>query len=122
MRRGYRSTLHRPAGTVSNCTVWTVELRGVLMLAPSNRRLALATLIAPVLLIALDMTVLGAALPAISEDMRPGAATQLWIVGRLRAEVPRDRRGHDGRRGHRRRRARCGRVVRAPPAHRRRPA
>src|SRR4051812_15365057 len=80
MRRGYRSTLHRPAGTVSNCTVRTVELRGVLMLAPSNRRLALATLIAPVLLITLDMTVLGAALPAISEDLRPGAATQLWIV------------------------------------------
>ena len=45
-----------------------------------RRRLALATLVAPVLLITLDMTVLGAALPAISEDLRPGAATQLWIV------------------------------------------
>src|ERR1700712_3053661 len=45
-----------------------------------RRRLALATLTAPVLLITLDMTVLGAALPAISEDLRPGAATQLWIV------------------------------------------
>src|ERR1700712_5831037 len=45
-----------------------------------RRRLALATLVAPVLLITLDMTVLGAALPAISEDLRPGAAAQLWIV------------------------------------------
>jgi MFS transporter, DHA2 family, multidrug resistance protein len=46
----------------------------------SRRGLALATLTAPVLLITLDMTVLGAALPAISEDLRPGAAEQLWIV------------------------------------------
>jgi DHA2 family multidrug resistance protein-like MFS transporter len=51
------------------------------VLARGHRRsLALATLTAPVLLITLDMTVLGAALPAISEDLRPGAATQLWIV------------------------------------------
>ncbi|MDL5155822.1 MFS transporter [Actinomycetospora termitidis] len=46
----------------------------------SRRALALGVLTAPVLLITLDMTVLGAALPAISEDLRPGAATQLWIV------------------------------------------
>lgn len=45
-----------------------------------RRALALGVLTAPVLLITLDMTVLGAALPAISEDLRPGAATQLWIV------------------------------------------
>ncbi len=50
------------------------------MLSRPNRGLALATLTAPVLLITLDMTVLGAALPAISEDLRPGAAEQLWIV------------------------------------------
>jgi DHA2 family multidrug resistance protein-like MFS transporter len=50
------------------------------MLAPRRKALALATLTAPVLLITLDMTVLGAALPAISEDLRPGAAEQLWIV------------------------------------------
>ena len=43
----------------------------------SRRALALGVLTAPVLLITLDMTVLGAALPAISEDLRPGAATQL---------------------------------------------
>ena len=49
-------------------------------MARDRRGLALATLTAPVLLITLDMTVLGAALPAISEDLRPGAATQLWIV------------------------------------------
>jgi DHA2 family multidrug resistance protein-like MFS transporter len=50
------------------------------MLGRRRRALALATLTAPVLLITLDMTVLGAALPAISEDLRPGAAEQLWIV------------------------------------------
>ncbi|HEY2193322.1 MAG TPA: MFS transporter [Actinomycetospora sp.] len=50
------------------------------MLAPDRRTLALATLTAPVLLLTIDMTVLGAALPAISEDLRPGAAEQLWIV------------------------------------------
>ncbi|HEY2225506.1 MFS transporter [Actinomycetospora sp.] len=50
------------------------------MLVQRRRALALATLTAPVLLITLDMTVLGAALPAISADLRPGAAEQLWIV------------------------------------------
>ncbi|MFC5064188.1 MFS transporter [Actinomycetospora atypica] len=45
-----------------------------------RRALALGVLTAPVLLITVDMTVLGAALPAISADLRPGAAAQLWIV------------------------------------------
>jgi DHA2 family multidrug resistance protein-like MFS transporter len=54
---------------------------------PSNSRatprsawLALAVLMLPVLLIAIDNTVLAFALPAISEDLRPAASTQLWII------------------------------------------
>jgi DHA2 family multidrug resistance protein-like MFS transporter len=42
--------------------------------------LALAALALPVLLISIDMTVLGAALPVLAEDLDPGAAEQLWIV------------------------------------------
>lgn len=42
--------------------------------------LALAALVLPVLLISIDMTVLGAALPVLAEDLDPGAAEQLWIV------------------------------------------
>ncbi|HSK61944.1 MAG TPA: MFS transporter, partial [Actinomycetospora sp.] len=41
---------------------------------------ALAVLVLPVLLISIDMTVLGTALPALAADLRPGAAAQLWIV------------------------------------------
>ncbi|MFC5137910.1 MFS transporter [Actinomycetospora rhizophila] len=46
----------------------------------SRRSPALAVLTLPVLLISIDMTVLGAALPALTEDLDPGAAEQLWIV------------------------------------------
>ncbi|PVZ13262.1 MFS transporter [Actinomycetospora cinnamomea] len=42
--------------------------------------IALAVLVLPVLLVSIDMTVLGTALPALAEDLRPGAAAQLWIV------------------------------------------
>ena len=42
--------------------------------------LALAALVLPVLLISIDMTVLGTALPVLAEDLDPGAAEQLWIV------------------------------------------
>lgn len=41
---------------------------------------ALAVLMLPVLLIAVDNTVLAFALPSIAEDFRPSAVTQLWIV------------------------------------------
>ncbi|GAA4793016.1 efflux MFS transporter LfrA [Actinomycetospora chlora] len=46
----------------------------------TSPRLALAVLVLPVLLISIDMTVLGTALPALAEDLAPGAAEQLWIV------------------------------------------
>ncbi|MFF5987264.1 MFS transporter [Prauserella flavalba] len=42
--------------------------------------LALAVLVLPVLLISVDMTVLGFALPYLSEDLGPSGAEQLWIV------------------------------------------
>lgn len=42
--------------------------------------LAMGVLTLPVLLISLDMTVLGAALPAISADLAPSGSQQLWIV------------------------------------------
>jgi MFS transporter, DHA2 family, multidrug resistance protein len=50
--------------------------------ARADRRawLGLAVLFLPTLLIAVDNTVLSFALPAISEDLAPGAAQLLWIV------------------------------------------
>lgn len=49
---------------------------------PSGRRrwAALGVLLLPVLLITVDMTVLGFALPYLSEDLAPSSAQQLWIV------------------------------------------
>lgn len=47
---------------------------------PRRSWIALAVLTLPVLLIAIDNTVLAFALPAIAEDFRPSASTQLWIV------------------------------------------
>lgn len=41
---------------------------------------ALAVLLLPVLLIAVDNTILAFALPSIAQDFRPPATTQLWIV------------------------------------------
>ncbi|MCF6387644.1 efflux MFS transporter LfrA [Mycobacterium sp. MBM] len=47
---------------------------------PRRSWVALAVLTLPVMLIAIDNTVLAFALPAIAEDFRPPASTQLWIV------------------------------------------
>lgn len=47
---------------------------------PRRAWFALAVLMLPVLLIAIDNTVLAFALPSIAEDFRPSASTQLWIV------------------------------------------
>ncbi|MDH6196463.1 DHA2 family multidrug resistance protein-like MFS transporter [Mycobacterium frederiksbergense] len=47
---------------------------------PKRAWVALAVLMLPVLLIAIDNTVLAFALPVIAEDFRPSASTQLWIV------------------------------------------
>jgi MFS transporter, DHA2 family, multidrug resistance protein len=47
---------------------------------PRRAWLALAVLLLPVLLIAVDNTILAFALPSIAQDFRPAASTQLWIV------------------------------------------
>jgi DHA2 family multidrug resistance protein-like MFS transporter len=47
---------------------------------PRSAWFALAVLMLPVLLIAIDNTVLTFALPMIAEDFRPPAATQLWMI------------------------------------------
>ena len=49
-------------------------------MSPLRRWSALAVLALPVLLISVDMTVLGFALPAITTDLRPSATQVLWIV------------------------------------------
>ena len=53
---------------------------GVTSTTPVSAWVALAVLMLPVLLIAIDNTVLAFALPAIAEEFRPSAPTQLWIV------------------------------------------
>jgi DHA2 family multidrug resistance protein-like MFS transporter len=47
---------------------------------PRRAWIALGVLMLPVLLIAVDNTVLAFALPSIAQDFRPTAPTQLWIV------------------------------------------
>ncbi|PWC04456.1 MFS transporter [Agromyces badenianii] len=48
--------------------------------APRRAWVALAVLMLPVLLVSVDNTVLSFALPAISRDLAPSAAQQLWII------------------------------------------
>ena len=50
------------------------------MSTPRRAWFALAVLLLPVLLIAVDNTILAFALPSIAQDFRPSAPTQLWIV------------------------------------------
>jgi DHA2 family multidrug resistance protein-like MFS transporter len=47
---------------------------------PRRAWVALVVLLLPVLLIAVDNTILAFALPSIAQDFRPSAPTQLWIV------------------------------------------
>jgi DHA2 family multidrug resistance protein-like MFS transporter len=54
--------------------------RSVKAPTPRSAWFALAVLMLPVMLIAIDNTVLTFALPMIAEDFQPPAATQLWIV------------------------------------------
>ena len=46
----------------------------------SRRWLALAILMLPVLLVTVDNTVLGFALPKIAEALHPSASQQLWMI------------------------------------------
>ena len=45
-----------------------------------KRWLALSVLMLPVLLVTIDNTVLGFALPNIAEALRPSASQQLWMI------------------------------------------
>ncbi|WP_058234869.1 MFS transporter [Devriesea agamarum] len=45
-----------------------------------RRWVSLAVLVLPVLLISIDMTVLGIAVPALSDHLRPSSAELLWII------------------------------------------
>jgi DHA2 family multidrug resistance protein-like MFS transporter len=47
---------------------------------PRRAWYALTVLLLPVLLVAVDNTILAFALPSIAQDLRPSAPTQLWIV------------------------------------------
>ncbi|WP_129838805.1 MFS transporter [Streptomyces sp. RFCAC02] len=47
---------------------------------PRNRWVVLVVLCVSLLVVAIDATVLHVAVPAVSEDLRPGAAELLWIV------------------------------------------
>ncbi|GAA1164916.1 MFS transporter [Ornithinimicrobium humiphilum] len=49
-------------------------------MSPLRRWSALAVLVLPVLLISIDMSVLGVAVPALSADLRPSASQLLWII------------------------------------------
>lgn len=49
-------------------------------MSPFRRWSALAVLILPVLLISIDMSVLGIAVPALSADLEPSSAQLLWII------------------------------------------
>ena len=49
-------------------------------MTPLRRWAALAVLLLPVLLISIDMSALGIAVPALSADLRPSATQLLWII------------------------------------------
>ena len=57
-----------------------VDVSATSISTPRRAWMALAVLMLPVLLIAVDNTVLAFALPSIAEEFRPAATTQLWIV------------------------------------------
>src|SRR5690606_25048159 len=49
-------------------------------MTPARRWCALAALTLPVLVLSIDITVLGFALPALSESLSPSGSQLLWIV------------------------------------------
>lgn len=46
----------------------------------TRQRMALATLLLPVVVVSMDLTVLYLATPSLSEQLRPNSAQLLWIV------------------------------------------
>ncbi|MEV1130174.1 MFS transporter [Agromyces sp. NPDC049794] len=72
------STGSRPAITAADAAAPIDP--GRVGLAPRRAWVALGVLMLPVLLVSVDNTVLSFALPAISRDLAPTAAQQLWII------------------------------------------
>ncbi|MFE0515368.1 MFS transporter [Streptomyces sp. NPDC058964] len=65
---------------MSGTTTAAVRLRRRAAGAGANRWVVLVVLCVSLLLVALDATVLHVAVPAVTEDLRPGAIELLWIV------------------------------------------
>lgn len=61
-------------------TSTTGRRSGAAVAAGANRWVVLVVLCVSLLLVALDATVLHVAVPALTEDLRPGAIQLLWIV------------------------------------------
>ena len=58
----------------------SVHAQNPALRAGAREWLGLTTLVLPVLLISIDMTVLGFAVPHLSEDLAPTSGQLLWIV------------------------------------------
>ncbi|MEU3984927.1 MFS transporter [Streptomyces sp. NPDC026672] len=65
---------------MSGTTMASAALRRRVAGAGANRWVVLVVLCVSLLLVALDATVLHVAVPAVTEDLRPGAMELLWIV------------------------------------------
>jgi MFS transporter, DHA2 family, multidrug resistance protein len=75
-RRADASTTDAAADRVAEVVVPSTRMPR----APRRAWVALAVLMLPVMLVSIDNTVLSFALPAISRDLAPTAAQQLWII------------------------------------------
>src|SRR5690349_7917214 len=77
------STMHPRAGTASGAPVTTLDIRNPEThqgRAGAREWLALAVLMLPVLLVAVDATVLSFALPSISLALSPSGTQLLWMI------------------------------------------
>ncbi|APU17234.1 arabinose efflux permease family protein [Actinoalloteichus fjordicus] len=72
--------MYRPDGTVVGMSSSSASPASPAGLPGGRAWAALAVLTLPVLLVSIDNTVLGFAVPTLSEDLRPSASQLLWIV------------------------------------------
>lgn len=77
---GTTSTRTDAASTATSVSAASAASVAASPRAPRRAWVALAVLMLPVLLVSVDNTVLSFALPAISRDLAPTAAQQLWII------------------------------------------
>ncbi|MFJ3928131.1 MFS transporter [Streptomyces sp. NPDC090022] len=69
-----------PGGHNRTPSPWQARARLTAVAGGTNRWLVLAVLCVSLVLVALDATILHVAVPAVTEDLRPGAIELLWIV------------------------------------------